>query len=56
MLTGTYRYPRADGIIFGIPWQEAMRTEVDRIGARRIFAVVSSSLLPPTALETSLRR
>lgn len=56
MLTGTYRYPRADGIIFGIPWQEAMRTEVDRIGARRIFAVVSSSLLAAAALETSLRR
>ena len=56
MLTETYRYPRADGIIFGIPWQEAMRTEVDRIGARRIFAVVSSSLLAAAALETSLRR
>ena len=31
MLTETYRYPRADGIIFGIPWQEAMRTDAKLI-------------------------
>ena len=25
MLTGTYHYPRADGVVFGLPWQEALR-------------------------------
>lgn len=56
MLTGTYHYPRADGIVFGLPWQEALRAEVERLGARKVFAVVSSSLKAAMPLEADLRR
>ena len=56
MLTGTYHYPRADGVVFGLPWQEALRSEVERLGARKVFAVVSSSLNAAMPLEADLRR
>jgi maleylacetate reductase len=56
MLTGTYHYPRADGVVFGLPWQEALRAEVERLGARKVFAVVSSSLKAAMPLEADLRR
>ncbi len=55
MLTGTYRYPRADGVLFGTPWEEALRTEVERIGARKVFAIVSGSLRAAMPLEAGLR-
>ena len=55
MLTGSYRYPRADGVLFGTPWEEAARTEVERIGARRVFAIVSGSLRAAMPLEAGLR-
>ncbi len=44
MLTGSYHYPCIDGILFGTPWQEALRQEADRLGARRVFAIASRSL------------
>ncbi len=56
MLTGTYHYPRADGVVFGLPWPEALRSEVERLGARKVFAVVSSSLKAAMPLEADLRR
>lgn len=55
MLTGTYRYPRIDGIVFGTPWPEALRQAVERAGAGRVFAVVSGSLLRAMPLEAALR-
>jgi len=56
MLTGTYRYPRADGVVFGTPWGEALRSEVDRIGAHKVFAIVSGSLRAAMPLEADLYR
>ena len=38
MLTGTYHYPRADAVVFGLPWPEALRAEVERLGARKVFS------------------
>ena len=55
MLTGVYRYPRADGVLFGTPWEEALRTEVDRIDAHKVFAIVSGSLRAAMPLEAGLR-
>jgi maleylacetate reductase len=55
MLTGVYRYPRADGVRFGTAWEEALPTEVDRIGAQRVFAIVGSSLRAAMPLEGGLR-
>ncbi len=55
MLMGTYHYPRADGVRFGISWEEALRTEVDRIGAHKVFAMVSGSLLAAMPLDAGLR-
>ena len=55
MLTGVYRYPRADGVLFGTPWEEALRTEVDRIDAHKVLAIVSGSLRAAMPLEAGLR-
>jgi maleylacetate reductase len=55
MITGSYHYPRIDGILFGTPWQDALKKEVARIGARRVFAVVSSSLLQAMPIEAALQ-
>src|ERR1700728_282558 len=55
MLTGTYRYPRTEGVLFGAPWEESLRAEVDRIGARSVFAIVSGSLRAAMPLEDALR-
>jgi len=55
MLTGIYRYPRADGVLFGTAWEEALRTEIDRLGAQRAFAIVSGSLRAAMPLEAGLR-
>jgi maleylacetate reductase len=55
MLTGVYRYPRAEGVLFGTPWEEAMGAEVDRIGAHKVFAIVSGSLRAAMPLEAGLR-
>ncbi len=55
MITGSYHYPRIDGIVFGTPWQQALKQDVARIGARRVFAVVSGSLRQAMPLDAALR-
>ena len=37
MLTGTYHYPRADAVVFGLPWPEALRSEVERLRGTQGF-------------------
>ncbi len=55
MITGSYHYPRIEGILFGTPWQDALKKETERIGASRVFAVVSSSLLKATPIAAALQ-
>lgn len=55
MRSGSYRFPVADGVVFGIPWTQALADEVRRGGFRRVFALVSGTLAAAQGLEGSLR-
>ena len=41
---GSYRYPPMDFVIYGKPAAEALREEVERLDARRVFLIVSRTL------------
>ncbi|GGC57691.1 iron-containing alcohol dehydrogenase [Chelatococcus reniformis] len=56
MLVGSYMFPKADGIVFGKPWAEAIAEHVERLGKRRVLAVVSGSLAAAQPLEAGLRQ
>ena len=55
MRAGAYRFPVADGIVFGVPWREALAAEVRRGGFSRVFALASGSLARAQDLEAGLR-
>lgn len=55
MLKGSYHYPRVEAIVFGTPWQDALKKEVERTGYSRVFVVTSSSLLKAMPLEAALQ-
>jgi len=50
MLSGVYRFPAMDSVIFGKPFVEALAQEVDRVEARAVFisSPAARSLAPPT--------
>src|SRR6266851_7523569 len=56
---GSYRYPPMDFVIYGKPAAEALREEVERLDARRVFLIVSRTLNTKTdeieKIRTSLR-
>lgn len=52
---GSYRFPVADGVVFGKPWRKALAAEVARGGFRRVFALVSGTLATAQQLEAGLR-
>jgi maleylacetate reductase len=56
MLSGTYRFPAMESVIFGKPYTEALAGEIDRLDARAIFALVSGTLSRETDLVERLRR
>lgn len=41
---GSYQYPPMDFVIYGKPCATAIREEADRLGARRVFLIVSHTL------------
>src|SRR5713226_7213165 len=41
---GSYQYPPMDSVIYGKPAAEALREEVERLDARRVFLIVSRTL------------
>ncbi|QDW40616.1 iron-containing alcohol dehydrogenase [Bradyrhizobium sp. KBS0727] len=53
---GSYSYPRTDIVHYGLPWAAKLNAEVDRLGARRVFVVASSTLLRSTSLNADLSR
>jgi len=52
---GTYRYPRMDRVVFGRPWEEALAEEAERLGAKHIFALASSTLAATLPIADTLR-
>jgi maleylacetate reductase len=44
MMSGVYRFPQMEGVVFGKPYAEALALEVDRLDARAVFVLASGTL------------
>src|SRR6267143_1936369 len=55
MLTGAYRFPAMESVVFGKPFAEALAQEVDRAEARSVFILASGSLARETDTVDRLR-
>jgi maleylacetate reductase len=56
MLSGVYRFPATESVVFGKPFAEALAQEVDRVEARAVFLLVSGTLARETDIVDRLRR
>jgi maleylacetate reductase len=56
MLSGVYRFPAMDSVVFGKPFAEALAQEVDRVEARAVFILASGTLARETDTVDRLRR
>jgi maleylacetate reductase len=56
MLSGVYRFPQMENIVFGTPYTEALAQEVDRLEARAVFVLASGTLARTTDSVERLRR
>ena len=56
MLTGAYRFPQMESVVFGTPYVEALAQEVDRLDARAVFVLASGTLARETDLVERLRQ
>ncbi len=55
MLSGVYRFPAMESVVFGKPFAEALAQEVDRAEARSVFILASSTLARETDTVDRLR-
>jgi maleylacetate reductase len=56
MLSGVYRFPEMERVIYGVPYAEALAQEVDRLEARAVFVLASGTLSRESDLVERLRR
>ncbi|MGA8756200.1 MAG: iron-containing alcohol dehydrogenase [Stellaceae bacterium] len=56
MLSGAYRFPQMESVVFGKPFAEALAQEVDRLDARAVFVLASGTLARETDLVERLRQ
>ena len=56
MLTGVYRFPQMENVVFGTPFAEALAQEVDRLDARAVFVLASGTLSRESDLVERLRQ
>ena len=56
MLSGVYRVPQMESVVFGKPYAEALAQEVDRLDARAVFVLASGTLASTTDAVERLRR
>jgi len=56
MLTGAYRFPQMENVVFGMPFAEALAQEVDRLDARAVFVLASGTLSRESDLVERLRQ
>ena len=50
MLTGTYRFPPMDSVVYGQPFAEALKAEVEASDAHAVFLIASGTLERETDL------
>ena len=56
MLTGTYRFPPMESVIYGRPFAEALSEQVERSGANAVFLLASGTLNRETDMVEQVRR
>jgi maleylacetate reductase len=56
MLSGAYRFPAMESVVFGKPYADALTQEVDRLDARAVFILASGTLARETDLVERLRQ
>lgn len=56
MLSGAYRFPQMESVVFGKPFTEALAQEADRLDARAVFVLASGTLARTTDSVDRLRR
>src|SRR5216683_2055988 len=56
MLSGVYRFPQMESVIFGKSFAEALAHEVDRLDARAVFILASGTLARTTDTIDCLRQ
>jgi maleylacetate reductase len=56
MLSGVYRFPQMESVVFGKPFAEALAQEVDRLDARAVFVLASGTLARTTDTIDRLRQ
>src|SRR5208283_4407391 len=56
MMSGVYRFPQMENIVFGTPYVDVLAHEVDRLEARAVFVLASGTLARTTDSVDRLRR
>jgi maleylacetate reductase len=56
MLSGAYRFPRMEGVIFGRPFAEVLKEEVEKSGAHAVFLLAGGHLARETDMVEQVRR
>jgi maleylacetate reductase len=56
MVRGIHRYPPMERVIYGIPLQEALADEVERLGSRAVYVMASGTLARQTGVIEEVRR
>jgi maleylacetate reductase len=56
MLSGVYRFPQMESVVFGKPFAEALAQEVDRLDARAVFVLASGTLTRTTDTVDRIRQ
>ena len=55
MLTGTYRFPPMESVVYGRPFAEALREQVEQSGANSVFLLASGTLHRETDMVEQVR-
>jgi maleylacetate reductase len=56
MLSGVYRFPPMDSVVYGRPFAEALKEQVEASGAHSVFLLASGTLNRETDLVEEVRR
>jgi len=55
MLSGVYRFPPMESVIYGRPFAEAVKEQVEQSGATAVFMLASGTLARETGLVGQIR-
>jgi maleylacetate reductase len=55
-IAGSYQYPTMESVIYGKPAAEALREEAERLGAKRVYLLVSRTLNTTTDEIETIRK